>query len=373
MLPKTAYSRVDYNSPRLFIHTSGERQKRPFDLMCQLWSNFIRVTQHSSSLGRDPPDVSGYPSVGMRFKPPGLETAVANLSYKRMVGKLGDSASLGATLTAERRETWGMVVTAVTRCLSAARNVRKLQFGRAARDLGLPYRERSVVKRMRYVDSRGRKKVLSVRRKEFQWMSGKWYSKELGSGWLMYSYGVAPLMGDIKSSMDTLHSEFPRKRIFGYAEDSGTVVDAPWGPQKKDTYTTKIAYRQSVEVWVTNPNLYLAGRLGLVNPAQWALEAIPLSFIADWFSNLSDVVNSMTDFVGVNTANPCVNRRYVQTRVGTHTYAWYDTNSYTTIWESKHRDLSLVTPKFQVAYERFQWQRGANAISLLLQALKTRQ
>lgn len=185
----------------------------------------------------------------------------------------------------------------------------------------------------------------------------------------MYSYGVKPLASDIYNGMDVLQREFPWKRIFGYATETGVVVNKPY-PSQNDSYKTTLSVRQSVDVRVKNPNLWLMNRLGLVNPLQWAVEGIPLSFIVDWFSNLSEVVNSLTDFVGLETSNPCVNRLAVQEASFIRSYSVNDWINWKRTWRDRRRELTLTPPKFRVAYERFQWQRGANAISLLLQVLK---
>lgn len=42
---------------------------------------------------------------------------------------------------------------------------------------------------------------------------------------------------------------------------------------------------------------------GLLNPAQTALELIPFSWLAGWFMNLSDVLGSLTDTVGLKFEN----------------------------------------------------------------------
>lgn len=95
-----------------------------------------------------------------------------------------------------------------------------------------------------------------------------------------------------------------------------------------------------------------------------------MSFVVDWFSNLSAVVSSFTDFVGLKVEKPCVNY-----------YCYADEYFWTNNpWDPPvdqprasrrlsrytRRTLGLVLPKLTFSYERFQWQRGLNAISLLV-------
>lgn len=104
--------------------------------------------------------------------------------------------------------------------------------------------------------------------------------------------------------------------------------------------------------------------MGLINPVQWMNEAIPFSFVVDWFSNLSQIISQMTDFVGLDVLDPCT----VCVAVGTEERVPLQT----TTWPYKkeqtqfERTLSIPTAKLVFAYERFEWRRGLNAISLLV-------
>lgn len=296
---------------------------------------------------------------------------VSNLAYERMVGQLGDASQLGATVTAEGRKTWHMVVSVVSRCLRAARSVRKLQFGAAARDLGLPYHERDVVIRRRVRLPNGKYRTFKIRRKEFQWHEGKWYAAEIGSGWLMYSYGVKPLMQDIYNGLDFLQRPFPYTRVQGGAKGYFTVPDRHNRPGIQTNWISEYSVKQSVDVRVANSNLWLCNRLGLVNPLQWAWEAVPFSFVVDWFSNVGEVINSASDFAGLEISEPCTNIRWHLIENVSNRWSSNDYVSYKLHRIERSRSLSLTLPKLRFAYERFQWQRGANAISLLLQVMRS--
>ncbi len=365
MLPKSSYNNILVDTPAMYVQLTGERQVRPYNLMCRMTNYRAWLEASNCSPGRDPEPAATYTVFYNSFSgEAGLNRdAVYNDAYKRMVGQLTDAASLGATLTAERRETWGMVVSLVEKALTAARQIRKLRFGEAARTLGVPYYERTVVKRFR--DRKGRQRKVRVQR--MKWGSLRETSRDLAGAWLGYSYGIAPLVGDIQSAMKALTSEFPWERIRGSASAESYRDRNP--NIEPARYTERFSVSQSVEVRVSNPNLWLANRLGLVNPAQWALEAIPLSFVIDWFSNLSDVIMSFTDFVGLETTNPCVNQYSVRTKHYKKYWSPFDYADWTIVGVTASRSLNLVLPKLTFAYERFQWQRGLNAISLLVGVL----
>lgn len=177
-----------------------------------------------------------------------------------------------------------MVTGTVIRLARAARAVRRLDLAEAAKQLGVPLQERVRVQR---------RKGHSRRIREFKWPSSKyWRSKTVANGWLFYSYGVKPLMQDVYNGMDVLQRPFP----YHVARASGRMKDAvrhvlPFPPYGADIRSYRTAIRLRAWVQVKNPNLWLANQLGLVNPASWLLEAIPLSFVVDWFSNLSQVVS----------------------------------------------------------------------------------
>lgn len=372
MLPKATYSKELIRTGDAYRHISGERQRPPYDLYCAMLNWSGRVHSHRESPNRARATAPTASWAGYQQTPGSFQEKLGNEAYKRLVDKLGDASSLGATLTAERRETWGMVVNIVSRALSAARNIRKLNFGAAARDLGLPYHERVVVKRRRVKQPNGKVRTFKIPRKQFRWHQGRWYAKELGSGWLMYSYGIGPLMSDIYNCIDLLQREFPDNRFRGASKGETVVYDRWNRPGIFTSYMSKMAVSCSADVRVSNPNLWLANRLGLVNPAQWVLEAIPMSFVVDWFSNLSDVVMSMTDFVGLEVRKACTNSQRTVTQTTINYWSPDDFTDFVASGTVSQRSLSLPVPKLRFAYERFQWQRGANAISLLLQFLKAK-
>lgn len=303
----------------------------------------------------------------------GALTAATNKARAKFVSKLGDSSSFGATMTAERKETWATVVTLITRAGLAAKQVSRMDLLGAARTLGLPYRERTVKKyhyrkggdTIRYVNGkpirRGRRFV--TRQRQMSWDRG-WHYKTAASGWLMWSYGVKPLMSDIYNGMDVLQRPMPESRVRGSGRATAKELMSWGGPYwGRYQYLFSVSVRCSADVRVNNPNLWLCNQLGLINPVQWLNEAIPFSFVIDWFSNLSQVISQMTDFVGLEITQP-LTTRVAKCR---ETYTNYDPE-YNFVKEATifRRVLSIPTAKLQFAYERFEWQRGLNAISLLI-------
>lgn len=104
--------------------------------------------------------------------------------------------------------------------------------------------------------------------------------------------------------------------------------------------------------------------MGLANPLQWILEAIPFSFVVDWFSNLSQVVGQWTDFYGYSFERTWRSYKYKATHDQV-TFSPYG-GGFSAEGFVFQRYLDLPKPKLVFAYERFGVERAANAISLLV-------
>lgn len=365
MLPLRPYSISDGNDYD-FMSKRGFRQAKPYDLDTPLVS--VRRSMRGDYAPSAKTSMIPQPFRINDFD----EVDVLNKLYKKFVDELGDGSSFGATLTAERKETLGLVADTALRLARAAKAVKKMDLPLAANELGLPYFEKQVKVRVRR--RRGNKKPRYVDRTVFTLPDGRTVAKTMASGWLMWSYGVKPLASDIYNGMDVLQRPVPDKRIKVRASGStafSEVLEKPVYFPSVTTWAYKVSVSCSATVSVSNPNLWLANKMGLTNPVQWALEAVTLSFVADWFSNLSDVVGSISDFHGLSIGRPCTCKLY--------TLKWQVSG---TDWEQSYytgsrneslfiRELSMPpTPTLRWGYERPVLQRGLNAISLLVGVLK---
>lgn len=297
-----------------------------------------------------------------------------NLARKRFVNKLGDVCQWGSTLTSERAKTWSSVIDIVTRCAKAARQVSRLELLAAANTLGLPYREttkRFTRTRTVYVSRKnglGRMRVkvrLKFSQQRFSFGTGRDYVKNVANGWLMYSYGVKPLTEDIYRGMDALQQPIPENEVKAGGRETG-VTRNPDGWGNFYVFTSNVRVHASANVRVDNPNLWLCNQLGLVNPVQWINEGIPFSFVLDWFSNLSQVIQQWTDFVGLSVTEPCM----LVVATAQEEFLNVSGNPYITAYGKKRTDIerSLTMPQAKLVFtpERFELQRGLNAISLLI-------
>ena len=56
-------------------------------------------------------------------------------------------------------------------------------------------------------------------------------------------------------------------------------------------------------VMVENPNLHLAQRTGFLNPIVSAWDAVPWSFVVNWFINFDQMIRSLSDFAGLKVTD----------------------------------------------------------------------
>lgn len=372
--PIENYDTTYYSNKNGMYRKTGQKQAKPYDLVTRC--DFVRIWGSSSwewfdarswSYGIDGAEQGPFRDATSRL---------TNRVYEKIVEKLGDSSSFGATLTAELRETLGLVTGTVLKLVRAARHVKRMEFPQAARELGLPYSER-IKETVRYTKAtkrnRMKRKRVVSRVKVMTLPTGREVQKTLAGGWLMYSYGVKPLTEDLYNAMDVLQRPFPIDKV--HASQTGSF-DKLFS-QRGDSYThlrtytqhtMKVRVRAGAFVQVENPNLWLLNKMGLINPVQWANEAIPFSFVVDWFSNLSSVIGSLTDFAGLSVTQSwtSIQGTISETQYG-DTIAQYSKSKM-----QYKRWPGLPTPKLSFAYERVSWQRGLNAISLLIGFLPNR-
>lgn len=308
--------------------------------------------------------LNGYSDISWDVSPDAsvAATMATNAARAKFVSKLGDSSSFGSTLTSELKSTWGTVVSGLTSAMLAARATSRGDLLKAASILGFyppVERIRKSKRRKSRKDGKYTKRIVTLER----WVmpDGRRIVKNLANRWLWYSYGVKPLVSDIYNGMDVLTREHPastKVRASGRAEHR-------YGPVGwyRTSYHWQSSVRISAVVSVDNPNLWLANQLGLINPVQWINEGIPFSFVIDWFSNLSQIISQMTDFVGLSIAEPLTTSKHI---LNGNSYHPDYRITMPKRWTKVKRELMIPSAKLVFAYERFQWQRGANAISLLI-------
>lgn len=293
---------------RTEVHTQGGAvmHRHVTNGLCRLpvsRSSPLPYTAYHDSLNRDDLTGSGYAGYGLqnfRYLSE-LEAALNhgaciemsdayNKAHSRLIDKLKtETATLGAFF-AEGRSALQMVTARATQLYGAFSALKRGDFRAFTRALNV----RPLPKHRRT-----------------RWSK----PKDASSLWLEYWMGWAPAVGDLYNAADVLSSMPP----WGEVEATGVqalarrIVDTwpdpvDWIIIQEHSVDAKCRVKIKCKVRVTNPNLYLANQLGLVNPASVALEVLPFSWLAGWFVNLEQLIAHLTDLAGLEITDIMVTR-----------------------------------------------------------------
>lgn len=121
-------------------------------------------------------------------------------------------------------------------------------------------------------------------------------------------FGWTPLLEDVYAATNSLiqkgvppvfvtasHSSLIAKKES--VRDSGGWLSY----QLEDQGVLKV--KLGAQIVIHNPNLWLAERAGLLNPATVAWDLVPWSFVVNMFMNTGQLVQSLTDFSGLSVTN----------------------------------------------------------------------
>lgn len=271
--------------------------------------------------------------------------------YKRLKGLLGESAGWGESL-AQVNKTREMLT---DRCVQLAHFVsalRRKDFRSAATILSMPQ------------------------------PSGATKKKKIASNFLEYSYGWKPLVQDIWTSCDILQKPFGPQRVRASASADHTYkyiyrnYDPNGSSGIDQNSATKVYVKMGAEVIVSNPNLWLANQLGLVNPIVTAWQVLPWSLVVDWFINAEQYLLATSDFYGLHVSNAWTTTFYRGKETYTSYGGPYDPpdlrQSYasTTSGVGMFRVPGITSPPLIIRpFRGFSLARAANAIGLVVTCL----
>lgn len=145
--------------------------------------------------------------------------------------------------------------------------------------------------------------------------SGVSTRRNISSNWLEYRYGWMPIIYEVNGALEHVRKNFSKDRILRV---KGTAsIDAPYTKRVSHTsgqtgnfdqahikfdvmHETTGQFKATVGYVyrITNPSVVQSQSLGLTNPLLTAWELLTLSFVADWFINVSDVLGQLDAWVG---------------------------------------------------------------------------
>lgn len=287
-----------------------------------------------------------------------------NRAISRFVDALGPKAELGSAV-ALLGESVSMVVNRATQLRRGYRALQSGNFLSFAKEFGLT-RDHHAVTRTK------RTRTLFVRAER---MPSKEVSRQAGGLWLEYWMGWAPACADIHNALNALTTTLPWTTIRRSASSTIAfeqfVDNLPWSVLRR-TADGAVLVKIQGNVRIDNPNLYLAGQLGVLNPAYVLYDMMPWSWMINWFVNIEQLVQGLVPPQGL-----AYDKLFVTTYASaTGSVDDYDFGRGTTkaTWNGYivRRSLGASLPGYKAVINapRLSVTRAATAISLLLQQLK---
>lgn len=211
----------------------------------------------------------------------------ANKAYSRFVSKIHGSTANVALTAIDHKKSMEMIVTRGNQLLKALRALKRFDIPALAKALGVKTKRKTVGHR--------------IRRSHYRPVAGKRQSDL----WLEYNFGWKPLVQDIYSACSVLGNSIPTIRI----KEKGKVFfrEGPYrvdGARPAQSLEGFVSVKMAANIRVSNPNALFFNQMGLVNPFYVLWDAVPFSFVADWFLPIGRYIRSYTDFVGLEVLNP---------------------------------------------------------------------
>lgn len=293
----------------------------------------------------------------------------ADKAYNRAYEKfkevaLGANATWGATI-AEGRDALGMIATRSGQLFRSYRALRKGNFTRFCKELGIEPKRKH--KRYTTWHEGSRKSVIRE------------VARNSSGLWLEYWFGWSPLAGEIYQSTIILSQQAAGGQHWGSSgaklPELGDFFLNGSGVGKRQSESGVYVVKTGAFVTYSSPNAALAQQMGLSNPLAIAWELVPFSFVVDWFTNIGDCIGALSDMYGVDLSRPYTTE-FVRTSYKSEiVWGYYSAPPHPTWWKYSYRTWQhrrkhgLISPVFvrpRLANFGQSLTRAATAVSLLV-------
>lgn len=304
---------------------------------------------------------------------PTLRNRALTRAWDQLNSEISESAEWLVTVL-QRQQAISMATARATQFLRFLNAVRRGRFGDAVQALHIDARDPKVQEAIARAKKHMRRRNKSSERVYGGDARFSNFDKRVGSAVLEFNFGWAPTLGDIYNTMDLLQSEVPAIPVKGKGRSaSNVVVNMVTG---HETVTGNISYNMKASLTgdfvIENPNLFLAGRLGLLNPAIVLYEMTPWSFVGNWFLNLETMIRAYSPQWGYRWEN------------ATTTFSLYSESDITGVAYNGSQAFARQLRFSQIRYTGLKkprlglrdpsgylnLTRLANAVSLILQRLR---
>lgn len=274
-----------------------------------------------------------------------------NQAYESFRNELYSKVQAGVDLV-EYRQSLKMIATRATQLYKVVKDIKKLRFGEAAKTLRMATLPKGVTAR-----------------------------RSMSNNFLELHFGWEPLVKDIYDGLEVLINPLNKySKAVGRSSLStaGSTVDVT-----ADSVDSVLGHRVDYKFWqgasIKLSASYLDGldhtldQFGLNNPLSILWETVPFSFVVDWFANVGQVLDSLTDFAGLTLERPWNSYRSLTIEQGKHSPHEGFSGTPRTFGGFGSifiRGAGLRNPVFQIKQLKLpSTTRAATAISLLNQGL----
>ena len=226
----------------------------------------------------------------------GLDVLAALEAMKRMQRQI-TTASWGQNI-AEWRESAQLIATAIAAMRRPVGTITSImrRYGIAYKK-GLSFEQmfKFMGKGRVYYYKRGHWKIVGFARE---------VATDINNMLFSWDFGVAPLMDDVRETIEAhFLEEYDDVKLTSSSRKKGTINQSDFGlgnPAIVKNGSFQVGTRYGCIARVSNPALFKAQSLGLLNVPQIALEVIPLSFVVNWVWPIIDWVGTWSAFAGLS-------------------------------------------------------------------------
>lgn len=239
-------------------------------------------------------------------------------AYAKFKGMAQKSAGFAETI-AERQKSCEMIAKRGLQFYRFIKNLTSLNFVGAAQALNIPGFSVTTTFRKppaQWLKRHGLESWRGYRKGELlKWKAGdrsgylRKHSQAFSSNYLEFYFGWRPLVGAIQESVEALIDPFPpvtckgkgRTKSISKTVETSSDWFAPFRKTSSIGRDITVTIRAILEL--DNSAQWLATQLQFTNPLALAWELTPFSVVVNWFVNIRDILESLTDFNGIRMSN----------------------------------------------------------------------